>query len=290
MKSRPCRVALAQIAPALGDLRRNLQLHLEQIDAARQQGAQVVVFPELSLTGYYLRDMVPDVALTTDSPELQQLVAAAGDLSVAVGFVERDERQRFYNSAAWIEDGRIRHLHRKVYLPTYGMFDEQRYFAAGHRIRAGVSRRVGRVGMVICEDFWHLSVATILQADDIDWLICLANSPARGVAQEEIRTAETYRHIAQTYAQLMGVVVVVVNRAGVEEGLAFWGGSLVVGPGGDLLASAPQLDPSLTIVTVDPAEIRRQRIGTPLGRDERLLLTIEELQRTKRRLFQDDHE
>jgi predicted amidohydrolase len=88
----------------------------------------------------------------------------------------------------------------------------------------------------------------------------------------------------------MGVVVVVVNRAGVEEGLAFWGGSLVVGPGGDLLAAAPQLDPSLTIVSVDPAEIRRQRIGTPLGRDERLLLTIEELQRTKRRLFQDDHE
>jgi NAD+ synthase (glutamine-hydrolysing) len=285
MISRPCRVALAQIAPALGDLRRNLALHLQQIDAARRQGAHAIVFPELSLTGYYLRDMVPDVALTTESPELQEIVAAAGDMSVAIGFVERDARHRYYNSAAWIEQGKVAHVHRKVYLPTYGMFDEQRYFAAGHRIRAGVSQRMGRVGLIICEDFWHLSVATILQADDADWLICLANSPARGLAGPEIRTAETYRHIAQTYAQLMGVVVVVVNRAGVEEGLTFWGGSLVVGPGGDVLAAAPTLDSSLTLVDVDPADMRRQRLGTPLGRDERLLLTIEELQRAKRRLF-----
>ncbi|MFM7846378.1 MAG: nitrilase-related carbon-nitrogen hydrolase, partial [Planctomycetota bacterium] len=105
MISRPCRVALAQIAPALGDLRRNLALHLQQIDAARRQGAHVIVFPELSLTGYYLRDMVPDVALTTASPEVQEIVAAAGDMSVAIGFVERDARHRYYNSAAWVENG-----------------------------------------------------------------------------------------------------------------------------------------------------------------------------------------
>lgn len=284
------RVALAQIAPALGDLARNLVLHEAQLEAARAHGADLVVFPELSLTGYYLRDMVPEVARTRDSAEIRRLVAAAGDMSVVFGFVEQDRHQRFFNSAALIERGEIRHVHRKVYLPTYGLFDEQRYFAAGRRVQACDSARLGRVGVIVCEDFWHLSVATILQADDVDWLICIANSPARGVAQAEVRTATTYRHISQTYAQLLGAVVVLCNRAGVEEGLCFWGGSLVAGPSGDVLGAAPPLDAHLTLVDVDPGEIRRARISAPLARDERLLLTLEELQRIKRRQYSESGE
>lgn len=281
------RVALAQIAPVLGDLPRNLELHLRQIDHARTLGADLIVFPELSLTGYYLRDIVPDIAITRDSPEIARLCNAAGDLSVVVGFVERDRRERCFNSAALIEAGAVRHVHRKVYLPTYGLFDESRYFAAGDRVLACESRKLGRVGVVVCEDFWHLSVATILQADEVDWLICIANSPARGVAQPEVRTATTYRHIAQTYAQLLGAVVVLCNRAGMEEGLCFWGGSLVVGPAGDVLGAGPPLDSQLVIVDIDPGELRRTRVATPLARDERLLLTIEELQRVKRRVYSD---
>jgi predicted amidohydrolase len=284
------RVALAQIAPALGDLPRNLELHLQQLEQARNCGADLVVFPELSLTGYYLRDIVPDIAIAVDSSEMARLCAAAGDMSVVVGFVERDRRERCFNSAALIEDGAVRHVHRKVYLPTYGLFDESRYFAAGDRVRAGTSRKLGRVGVVVCEDFWHLSVATILQADEVDWLICIANSPARGVAAPEVRTATTYRHIAQTYAQLLGAVVVMCNRAGIEEGLCFWGGSLVVGPAGDTLGSGPPLDAELVLVDIDPGELRRARIATPLARDERLLLTIEELQRVKRRVYSDPAE
>ena len=281
------RVALAQIAPALGDLRHNLKLHVEQIEAARRENADLIVFPELSLTGYYLRDIVPDIALDADSPELAPLLEAAGDMSVVFGFVEQDPRHRFFNSAALAEGGRVTHVHRKVYLPTYGLFDEQRYFAAGHRVRAFQSAKLGRVGIVVCEDFWHISVATILQAEEIDWLICIANSPSRGVQGREVRTAHTYRHICQTYAQLLGTMVVLVNRAGCEEGLCFWGGSLVAGPSGDILGAAPPLDPALTVVDVDLAELRRERISTPLARDERLLLTIEELQRVKRNQYGD---
>ena len=106
------------------------------------------MFPELSLTGYYLRDIVPDAALQLDSPEIGRLIEAAGDATVVFGFVEQDARHRFYNSAAVIEAGRIRHVHRKVYLPTYGLFDEQRYFAAGHRVQAFATPRLGRVGVI----------------------------------------------------------------------------------------------------------------------------------------------
>ena len=99
---------------------------------------------------------------------------------------------------------RIVHLHRKVYLPTYGLFDEQRYFAAGERFAAFNTARFGRMGILICEDFWHLSAAAIMQAEEIDVLVCPSNSPGRGVEGPRVRTAETYEHMSKAYAQLHG--------------------------------------------------------------------------------------
>jgi predicted amidohydrolase len=279
------RVALAQIAPALADRQRNVALHLEQIAAARKQEADLIVFPELSLTGYFVRDMVPDVAIAPDAPEIRDLLDAAGPMAVVLGFVEESPQHRFYNTALYAEGGRIVHLHRKVYLPTYGLFDEQRYFAAGERFVAFDTARFGRMGILICEDFWHLSAAAIMQAEEIDVLVCPANSPGRGVDGPRIRTAETYEHLSKAYSQLMGAVVIVVNRVGFEDGLCFWGGSSVTGPDGRTIAEAPMLDESLTLAAFDAADLRRQRLITPLARDERLLLTIEELHRIKRNRY-----
>jgi predicted amidohydrolase len=280
------RVAMAQIAPALADRKRNFALHLDRIEAARRQQSDLVIFPELSLTGYFVRDMVPDLALSRTGPEIRELVHAAGAMSLVAGMVEESPRHRFYNAAFFAEGGRIVHWHRKVYLPTYGLFDEQRYFAAGERFQAFDTARFGRVGILICEDFWHLSAAAIMQAEEVDLLICVANSPARGVEGPKIATAETYELITKAFAQLLGAVVIVVNRVGFEDGLCFWGGSMAVGPDGRIIAQAPMLDESLTIAAFDPAELRRQRMITPLARDERLLLTIEELQRIKRRRYE----
>ena len=280
------RVAMAQIAPILGDLHRNLALHVEQIEAARRQHADLIVFPELSLTGYVVRDMVPDLAISPAGPEIRQLIEAAGPMSLVVGLIEESPRHRFYNAALWAEGGRVLHVHRKVYLPTYGLFDEQRYFAAGDRFMAFDTARLGRVGIVVCEDFWHLSAVAIMQAEEVDVLICVASSPARGVDGPKVRTAETYEQLAKTFAQLMGAVVIVVNRVGFEDGLCFWGGSMAVGPGGRTIAQAPMLDPALMIAAFDPAELRRQRLITPLARDERLLVTVEEFNRIKRRRYE----
>ena len=207
-------------------------------------------------------------------------------MAVVAGFVEESPRHRFFNTAFYAEGGRIVHLHRKVYLPTYGLFDEQRYFASGERFLAFDTARFGRAGILVCEDFWHLSAAAIMQAEEVDLLICPSNSPARGVEGPKIHTAETYECLAKSFAQLMGAVVVVVNRVGFEDGLCFWGGSMAVGPDGRVLAQAPMLDEALTLATFDPAELRRQRLLTPLARDERLLLTIEELHRIKRRRYE----
>jgi predicted amidohydrolase len=280
------RVALAQIAPMLGDRHHNLARHLEQIEAAKRDHADLIVFPELSLTGYFLRDMVPEVALGRASAEISQLVEAASPMAVVAGFVEEASGHQFYNSACYGEAGRLLHVHRKVYLPTYGLFEEQRYFSAGKRFQAFDTARFGRVGLLICEDLWHISSATIMQAEEIDVLVCITNSPARGVDGPRIRTAETYELLARTFSQLIGAMVIVVNRVGFEDGLCFFGGSLVVGSDGRIIGEAPQFDESLTIITCDPAELRRQRLITPLGRDEQLLLTIEELERIKRRRYE----
>jgi predicted amidohydrolase len=142
------------------------------------------------------------------------------------------------------------------------------------------------VGILICEDFWHLSAATIMQAEEVDMLICVANSPARGVDGPAIGTAEAYDRICRVFAQLLGAVVVMVNRVGFEDGLCFWGGSKAVGPDGRPLDEAPMLDEALAIAEFDPAELRRQRLITPLARDERLLLTIEELTRIRRQRYE----
>jgi len=279
------KVAMAQISPFLGDRQQNLQLHLQQIDEARQQGADLIVFPELSLTGYCLRDMVPDVAVGRNCPEIHELAEAAGAGSLVVGLVEESSRNRFYNAALYAEGGQVVHVHRKVYLPTYGLFDERRYFAPGNRVEAFDTVRFGRVGILICEDLWHLSAAAIMQAEEVDVLVCVANSPARGVAGSHIDTAETYGRLCETFAQLLGAIVIFVNRVGFEDGLCFWGGSMVVGPDGHRIAEAPMLDEALTIATVNLDDLRRQRLIAPLGRDERLLVVIEELNRIKRQRY-----
>jgi predicted amidohydrolase len=260
-------------------------MHLDQIRSARALGAELIVFPELSLTGYFLRDMVPDVAQPRDSKLLRRLMDAAEEAALVVGFVEESPQHRFYNAAAISEAGELVFVHRKVYLPTYGMFDEQRYFAAGERISA-FNLRFGRVGLLICEDFWHLSCGVILGAEDVDYLICISNSPGRGVSADHLASSETWRLLNRCYAQMLGATVVFANRVGYEDGVAFWGGSEVVAPNGQALAQAPELEPNLLLTQFDPGELRRSRIYTPLARDEKLLLTIEELDRIRRKRYE----
>ena len=275
------RVAVAQIAPTLGNVRANLRMHLEQVEAARALGADLLVFPELSLSGYYLRDQVHEVAEPADGPTNRAVAEAAGDMAVCVGFVEETPSFRFHNSGAFLDRGEVVHVHRKVYLPTYGMFDEGRDFAAGDRVRA-FDTRFGRVGLLICEDAWHLSTGVILQADGVDVLLVIANSPGRGVREATLGSQQTWDFVCRTFASYLNVPVVFANRVGFEDGVCFWGGSQVVSPAGIPVATAPVLEPALIAAEIDPREARLQRILTPLGRDERPDLTLAELERIRR--------
>ena len=208
-------------------------------------------------------------------------------MSLVVGFIEESPHHRFHNAALWAEGGRVVHVHRKVYLPTYGLFDEQRYFAAGERLMAFDTARFGRVGILICEDFWHLSAAAIMQAEEVDLLLCIANSPARGVDGPEGPRRRDLR------ATCHGVCATARRGGHRGEPRGLRGRALFLGrkhggrarrphdrPGGDARSGAGRW----------PSSIRPSFAGSgsinPLARDERLLLTIEEFNRIKRRRYE----
>ena len=276
------RIALAQIAPRLGDLEANLARHHQLLDAARADGAALVVFPELGLTGYLLQDLASEVSMRLDDPRLAELAAATRGLSAVVSFVEESADHRLFIAAALLEDGEIRHVHRKLFLPTYGLFDERRFFAAGDLLRAVPSRLGVGIGIGVCEDFWHLSVPQLLALDGAQILINVSSSPGSDLAATNevgLGTATSWRTLMRTYAQLTTSIVVFCNRVGVEESVSFWGGSEVIGPNGQAVFSAPLYDEGLFSADISTADIRRARIALPLLRDERPELHIRELRR-----------
>jgi predicted amidohydrolase len=279
---KPLRIALAQIAPRLGMFDENLARHHEALAEARREGAGLVVFPELGLTGYLLQDLAAEVAIRLDDPRLATLAAETEGLSAVVSFVEESGDHRLFIAAALLEDGRIRHVHRKLFLPTYGLFDERRFFAPGDVLRATPSRLGVGVGIAVCEDFWHLTVPQLLALDGAQILINVSSSPGRDLAATNevgLGTAASWRTLMRTYAQLTTSFVVFCNRVGVDESISFWGGSEVIAPTGEALLSAPLFEEGLFSVEVSLADVRRERVTLPLLRDERPELEARELGR-----------
>ena len=270
------RVALVQHAPVLGDLQANLDWSCERIAAEVGAGSRLVVLPELGLTGYFLKDLTQDAAVTLDGPEVGRLIEATGGGAAVVGLVLESPGFQFYNAAVLISDGEVRQIHRKVYLPTYGMFDEQRYLASGDAFEV-VELPLGggarwRLGILVCEDLWHPSSVYLLSQAGVDLLICPSASPGRGVAaaEAELGSAASYGAMLRTYAELFTVFVAYCNRVGFEDGFHFWGGSRVLGPDGRMLAGPLDASAGTLHCELDRRDLRRARIAFPLLRDERI--------------------
>ena len=275
------KIALAQINTKLGDVPANLTKHLDYIAQARAQGADLIVFPELSLTGYLLQDIATTVALkpNANNPIFKQLLEESKDIDIMVGFVDEDDRHRFYIASAYLSEGKVLHVHHKVYLPTYGLFDEGRFFAWGDEIRA-FDTRFGRMGMLICEDFWHVSPAYLLWLDGADILLFSSASPGRGVGKSDVlESAEWVEHLNKAYASMFTNFVIHTNRVGYEDGISFWGGGTIFDPDGNLIVRAPFQEEALTIQEINLHKLNRVRKRLPLLRDERTGLVQKEFNR-----------
>jgi N-carbamoylputrescine amidase len=262
------KIGLAQIDGRLGDIERNTERHLDWIARAREAGVDLLVFPELSLTGYRLLHLTPRVALPLGSPVLARLAVAAGPMHVVMGFVEEGERGVLHNSAVLLAGGKAAHVHRKLYLPTYGIFQEERFFGAGRQLET-LRLPWGTAGLLICEDLWHPELARRLAVAGTKLLIVVSAAPGRIGAGALPESHESWETLTRATALLNTCWVVYCNRVGWEEGSFYPGGSHVVRPGGEIAGRAPLLEEHLLVTEIDLRDSDRLRWRLPLLDDER---------------------
>ncbi len=291
-------VALAQFRPTKGAPGPNLDRieALFRTLASSPEPPAVVILPEGTLTGYFLEGGVHEHALAAAAlfEMLQERHARSGapPMEVCLGFYERGI-DRLYNSAIWAalggDDAGIRHVHRKIFLPTYGVFDEERFLESGRDVQA-FDARIGRVAMLVCEDAWHSITPMIAAVDGAQFLAIVAASPARGLEPDPLHPGTPgsmgrWERLARDIAGEHGIYVALAQLVGFEGGKAFPGGSLLAAPSGDVLVRAPLFEEATIQVTLPLDEIARVRSGAPLLADleARLPHLIESLQRARGR-------
>jgi len=277
-------IAVAQTDAAIGSIQKNLSTHIAFIEKAIKKKAQVIVFPELSLTGYSIKDMNWDVALRVEPQKIfSNLLKLSKHITIVLGAVEEAENYGIYNSTFLFEDGKVHIAHRKIYLPTYGMFEEMRYFSPGNDIRCFQSK-FGRLGILICEDFWHITLPYIAAQDGADVIIGMAASPTRiSGTNDELNIAIANHEQHRAYARLLSTYVVWSNRVGFEDGINFWGGSHIVSPSGTTISKGKYFDEDLIFAEVSEDEIRRARRFSRHSIDESAAFTIEQLKKSLKR-------
>lgn len=267
-------VACAQFSPKKAQMAANLDTIAALALQASGEGADLVLFPEASVTGYFLEGGVLECSFTQE--ELTRELAARLEglpkaLDIALGFYEKGDGI-VHNSAAYFECGpgevELKHTYRKFFLPTYGVFDEERFVAAGREL--GVfDTRFGRVGFLICEDVWHSVLATLTAVAGAQLVLVPSASPARGFSGETIGNLDRYGRMLRAIGEEHGVFCVNTQLVGFEGGKGFVGGSSVIGPAGQVLAQSPIAEDHLLLAEIDLEEVAVARASAPLIADLR---------------------
>ena len=275
------RLAIDQMAPVLGDVDANFKRHSDAVRWAKSQKADLLVFPELSLTGYLVRGMVHHVAMELQDTRLAALSKQAGGMAIVLGMVEKAEDGQFFNSAAYLKGGGVLAIQRKLFLPNYGMFDERRFFASGDRLES-FDTPWGKAGMLICFDLLHPAVGYLHEQSGVRLLISISASPARGITADGNMAGEmAFRLGQETFARLLGLMTIYVNRVGTEEGLTFWGGSQVMDPFGKVLCELPMYEEARAICEIDMETVSRARSLFPHLKEGRPDFILQEMWRIR---------
>ncbi len=274
------KVALAQIATRLGNIQHNLKLHQNIAARAKKEKVDLLIFPELSLTGYTLKDLTQDIAIDPrKDPVFKKLEVLSRELAIVIGFVEEGEDGLIYNSSAFLSKGQTLHIHRKVFLPTYGIFEEGKFFAQGKNFHT-FSTPFGKAGMMICYDFLHYGASYLLFAGGSGMNIITSAAPGRGVADDpSFTTSSMWELMGKTISRFSSAFVFYCNRVGLEDGKVFAGGSFIYNPAGNLIARAPYVDEDFLVADIDPGEIKALRKKWLYKRDDKPEIILEALKR-----------
>ncbi len=268
----PLTVACAQFAPKKADSACNLDRIADLIVQSSGEGADLVVFPEASVTGYFLEGGVLEASLSADELRRELAGRLSGRLSAAdalVGFYE-SSHGHLYNAAAYLQfsdsESHVVHVYRKFFLPTYGVFDEERFVSRGREL--GVfDTRLGRFAVLICEDVWHSILPTLCAMRGAQAILVPSASPARGFSGPEPDNHDRYRRMLRALAEEHGVFAVNAQLAGFEGGKGFVGGSMVFDPFGKLMAESPIQEEHILLAELDLGQIEVARAASPLLSD-----------------------
>jgi len=299
------KVAAYQIEPVLLDLKSNLEQVITKIEQGKEKGADLVVFPELALTGYFVGRRFHEVALRLDSQEIRRIASATKGTAAVVGFIEESPSMNFYNSALVAVDGDILFAYRKLNLPNYGLFEERKYFSPGKQIPV-FRLHDFYVAVFICNDLWHPSLPYLGVCQKADVFVTIFSS-SEGSMGTEFSNIESWGVINTFYSRVFGIYNICVNRVGKEaweekrsvlaaetariarskprkpilEELTFrfWGGSEIINPFGQPIAKAALYEPDEIFGEISKDLLRRKKILLPYLRDDDPFFTHRELQR-----------
>ena len=257
-------VALAQTSCKVGDKKYNISIMKENIEQAKEKGANLVIFPELSLTGYSNRDRAYELAEPIPGPSIHSLeeIAKKENIYVVFGMPEQSQKAHavLYNTAVLLGPDGLIGKYRKMHLPTHSVFEEKRYFRLGYEAPV-FETKIGRIGLTICYDIFFPEISRLLRLKGSQLIISISASPAVRSRFFEVLTVA--RALENT------VFLAYVNLVGVENGLQFWGGSRIIAPNGNIVTKAKYDEADLVIGTVDYADLKRVEVFVPTLRDLR---------------------
>ncbi len=276
------KVGVAQVPTDLHDVASNAERHRHYIAEAKAAGVELLMFPELSLTGYQVADQAVDVAMTKYDPTLLSLAEAAGEMTVVVGFVEEGYAAQFYNASAVLRRGRVDFVHRKINLPSYGRMEEDKYFAEGRYVEVFPFDDAWSAGLLVCADIWNPALVHLAALHGATFLLSPVASAVEAVGGE-FSNPDGWDTALRFYAMMYGMPVVMANICGREGGLHFWGGSRILDPHGRPLAQADE-EEGLITATLDYDAVRRARFALPTVRDSNLDLIHREVDRLVNRV------
>ena len=299
------KVAVYQTSPALLDLKANLEDVISKIHQGREKGAQLIVFPELALTGYFVGQRYHKVALKMDSKEIKQLVSATKGTAAVVGFIEESRSMNFYNAALVAVDGEILFAYRKLNLPNYGVFEERKYFSHGKQIPV-FRLNDFTIAVLICNDLWHPSLPYLGVCQKADVFVTIFSS-SEGAMGTEFSNIESWGIINKFYSRIFGIYNICANRVGKEaweekksilaaetsqfisaddtdqmpqeQSFNFWGGSEIINPFGQQIAKATLHKEDEIFAEISKDLLRRKKILLPYLRDDDPHFTYRELTR-----------
>ena len=287
------------------NLKANLEDVIGKIHQGREKGAELIVFPELALTGYFVGQKYHKVALKMDSKEIKQLASATKGTAAVVGFIEESQSMNFYNSALVAVDGEILFAYRKLNLPNYGLFEERKYFSHGKQIPV-FRLNDFTIAVLICNDLWHPSLPYLGVCQKADVFVTIFSS-SEGAMGSEFSNIESWGVINTFYSRIFGIYNICANRVGVEEweekksvlaaetsqlisaddidqlpqeqSFNFWGGSEIINPFGQQIAKAALHKEDEIFAEISKDLLRRKKILLPYLRDDDPHFTYRELQR-----------